>query len=73
MFALDLGELAQGIGDVELSKDVALVAPEGEAADLPTSCDPGGCFKYQVKRTINSTLYKEFFVKENSLFIKMME
>lgn len=59
MFALDLGELAYGNGDVVLSKDVALVAPEGEAADLPTSCDPGGCFKYQVKRTINSHFYKE--------------
>lgn len=53
---VDLGELAYGNGDVVLSKDVAVV-PEGEAADLPISCDPGGCFKYQVKGN-NNTLTK---------------
>lgn len=58
-FAVDLGELAYGNGDVVLSKDVA---PEGDAADLPTSCDPGGCFKYQMKRTINSNCKKLKFL-----------
>ena len=40
MFVEDLGELAYGIGEaVVLSKEVVLVAPEGDAADLPKSCD----------------------------------
>lgn len=41
IFVEDLGELAYGIGDAAvLSKEVALVAAEGDAADLPKSCDP---------------------------------
>ena len=37
----DLGELAYGSGDVVvLSNEVAPVAPDGDAADLPISCAP---------------------------------
>lgn len=44
MFALDLGELAYGSGEVVvLSKEVALVAAEGDAADLPISVVPDAC------------------------------
>ena len=41
MFVEDLGELAYGIGEaVILSKEVVVVvAAEGDAADLPKSCD----------------------------------
>ncbi|XVE91102.1 hypothetical protein DITRI_Ditri20bG0128100 [Diplodiscus trichospermus] len=42
IFVPDRGELAYGSGEfVVLSKEVALVAAEGEAADLPISCAPG--------------------------------
>lgn len=41
IFVEDLGELAYGIGEaVVLSKEVAPVAAEGDAADLPMSCGP---------------------------------
>ncbi|OMP11641.1 hypothetical protein CCACVL1_00370 [Corchorus capsularis] len=41
MVVPDLGELAYGIGEFEvLSKEVALVAAEGDAADLPISWAP---------------------------------
>jgi hypothetical protein len=46
MFVADLGELAYCSGDaVVLSKEVALVAPEGDAADLPISCGAEACLK----------------------------
>jgi hypothetical protein len=46
MFVPDLGELAYCSGDaVVLSKEVALVAPEGDAADLPISCEAEACLK----------------------------
>lgn len=46
MFVPDLGELAYGTGDaVVLSNEVALVAAEGDAADLPISCAPEACLK----------------------------
>ena len=46
MFVPDLGELAYCSGDaVVLSKEVAVVAPEGEAADLPISCGVEACIK----------------------------
>lgn len=46
MLVPDLGELAYGNGDAVVpSKEVTLVAPEGDAADLPMSCGPEGCFQ----------------------------
>jgi len=50
MFVADLGEFAYGNGDaVVLSKDDAPVAPEGEAAALPTSCAPEAYFIVHVQ------------------------
>jgi hypothetical protein len=45
MFVPDRGELAYGSGDgVVWSNEVALVAAEGDAADLPWSGVPVGCY-----------------------------
>jgi len=44
IFVEDLGELAYGMGEgVVLSKEVVAVGAEGEAADLPKSCDAEVC------------------------------
>jgi len=46
IFVEDLGELAYGMGEgVVLSKEVAVDGAEGEAADLPKSCDAEVCNK----------------------------
>jgi len=46
IFVEDLGELAYGMGEgVVLSKEVAEVGAEGDAADLPKSCDAEVCNK----------------------------
>jgi hypothetical protein len=54
--------LAYGIGEaVVLSKEVALVAAEGDAADLPKSCDPEVYISNNVRILNNLQLEESIF------------
>jgi hypothetical protein len=60
--------LAYGIGEaVVLSKEVALVAAEGDAADLPKSCDPEVYISNNNVRILNNLQLEEsiFFTISN--------